>query len=537
MELDPEAGSKVLRLQQKLYRWSLKGIYEMKDIYNLVYHPAVLSLAWKFLKDNRGSRTAGMDGITAKKVIEEIGTDEWLTTVHNRLRNREYQPAPVKRTYIPKGSGKMRPLGIPTLEDRLVQMALKIVLEPIFEAKFKNCSNGFRPNRGPWQAMSQIWSYMRPRNGYEWVIEADLRSCFDNIDHGLLLQRIKTKVKDKKVLALVKAFLKAGILEQGNIHYPVSGSPQGGVISPLFANIYLDVLDEYYYKRFHFLSPSGRRYRLSKGRPMMILQRYADDFVILVKGTREQAEQGLEELRELVRTDLRMELAEEKTGIHSLEEGFEFLGFRVWRGTSQRTGRVSTVILPSKEAEIRFRRKVKEITSRRNGKLPLAAILAELNRLIRGWGNYFRWGWIFKMYAKLDYYIWGRVRKWLRLKHPKRTWTWVRRKYLHPQRHLNGARIWTDGHVSLVKMKLVCRSYDSKTLSGKVVTPYSRPMQTSLTRYLKTSFNDNVYLISDMEKALQRRRPGGEPDEVKASRPVRETVGGNRTLKGHCAPY
>ena len=184
MELDPEAGSKVLRLQQKLYRWSLKGIYEMKHIYNLVYHPAVLSLAWKFLKDNRGSRTAGMDGITAKKVIEEIGTDEWLTTVHNRLRNREYQPAPVKRTYIPKGSGKMRPLGIPTLEDRLVQMALKIVLEPIFEAKFKNCSNGFRPNRGPWQAMSQIWSYMRPRNGYEWVIEADLRSCFDNIDHG-----------------------------------------------------------------------------------------------------------------------------------------------------------------------------------------------------------------------------------------------------------------------------------------------------------------------------------------------------------------
>jgi group II intron reverse transcriptase/maturase len=476
-----------------------------------------------------------MDGITTKKVIEDIGIDEWLTTIQNRLQRRKYQPAPVKRTYIPKGSGKMRPLGIPTLEDRLVQMALKIVLEPIFEAKFKNCSNGFRPGRGPWQAMSQIWSYMRPRNGYEWVIEADLKSCFDNIDHGLLLQRIKMKVKDKKVLALIKAFLKAGVLKEGIIHYPVSGSPQGGVISPLLANIYLDILDDYYHNRFHFLSPSGRRYRLSKGRPMMILHRYADDFIILVKGTREQADQGLEELRNLVRTDLRMELAEEKTGVHSLEEGFEFLGFRVWRGTSQCTGRVSTVIIPSKEAEIRFRRKVKEITSRRNRQLSLSAILGELNRLIRGWGNYFRWGWIFNIYAKLDYYIWGRVRKWLRKKHPKRTWTWVRRKYLHPQRHLNGVRVWADEQICLIKMKLCCRSYDSKTLSGNVVTPYNRPMQTSLTRFHDISFSDNVSLLSAMERSLLRQRSGGEPDEVKASRPVRETAGGNGVRKSHRA--
>ena len=507
LELDPEAGSKVLRLQQKLYRWSKEGTYDLKDIYNLVYHPAVLSLAWKFLKNNRGSCTAGMDGITRKKVIEEIGTDEWLTIVQDKLRERKYQPAPVRRTYIPKGLGKMRPLGIPTLEDRLVQMALKLVLEPIFEAQFKNCSNGFRPGRGPWQAMSQIWNYMRPQNGYNWVIEADLKSCFDNIDHSLLLQRMRKKVRDKKVLAIIKAFLKAGVLEQGIIYHPVSGSPQGGVISPLLANIYLDVLDEHYEKHYHRKTHSMKQTMVRNGQAILRHERYADDFVILVKGTKEQAEQALTELRGLVRTDLRMELAEEKTGIHSLEEGFEFLGFRIWRGTSQCTGRVSTVILPSKEAEIRFRRKVKEITSRRNLKEPLKEILYQLNRLILGWGNYFRWGWISKIYSKLDYYVWGRVRKWLRRKHPQRTWGWVRRKYLLPQRKFNNMRVWTDGDKTLISMRDACRSHNSKPLNGKVITPFSWPLQTILTRFSKMSFNNNIYLISDMEKVLRRRRP------------------------------
>jgi RNA-directed DNA polymerase len=151
LELDPNAGAKVLRLQQKLYRWSLKGPYELKDIHNLVHHPAVLSLAWSLLKSNQGSRTAGTDGITVMTIKDEIGVGEWLTKIQCRLRERTYKPSPVRRAYIPKVSkpGKMRPLGIPTLEDRLVQMALKIVLEPVFEAQFKGCSHGFRPNRGP----------------------------------------------------------------------------------------------------------------------------------------------------------------------------------------------------------------------------------------------------------------------------------------------------------------------------------------------------------------------------------------------------
>jgi RNA-directed DNA polymerase len=377
---------------------------------------------------------------------------------------------------------------------------------------------------------------MRPRNGYEWVIEADLRGCFDNIDHGLLLQRIRTKVKDKKVLSLVKAFLKAGVMEQGRVQYLVSGSPQGGVISPLLANIYLDVLDEHYHNRFHSLTPSAKKYRLTKGKPLMRLVRYADDFVILVKGTREQAENALEELRGLVLTELRMELAEEKTGIGSLEDGFEFLGFRFWRGPSLRTGKISTIILPSKEAIIRFRRKVKEITSRRNVCLPLEEILKRLNSLLLGWGNYFRWGWISKLYSKLDYYVWGRVRKWLRMKHPQRTWKWVRRKYLHPQRAFNGMRVWTENRTTLISMRNACRSLPPKAYGDRVVTPFSRPLETMLSGYVFTSFNDHAYLVSYMENVLQRQRSGGEPDEVKASRPVRETAGGNRALKGYCAP-
>ncbi len=516
----------------------MKGTYELKDIYNLVHHPAVLNLAWSLLKSNHGSRTAGADGITAKIVKDKIGVDEWLTGVQRRLRERAYKPSPVRRTYIPKASkpGKMRPLGIPTLEDRLVQMALKILLEPVFEAKFKGCSHGFRPGRGPWYAVSQVWSYMRPQNGYRWVIEADLRGCFDNINHGLLLQRIRARIKDKKVLSLVRAFLKAGVLDQGRVHYSVSGTPQGGVISPLLANIYLDVLDEHYHQRFHSLTPSAKKWRLTKGKPLLRLVRYADDFVILVKGTREQAEEALKELRELVKTDLRMELAEEKTGIYPLEDGFEFLGFRFWRGPSLRTGKISTIILPSKEAIIRFRRKVKEITSRRNVCLPLEEILKRLNSLLLGWGNYFRWGWIFRQYSKLDYYVWGRVRKWLRMKHPQRTWKWVRRKYLHPQKAFNGMRVWTENRTTLISMRSACRSFPPKAYGDRVVTPFSKPLETTLSRYVSTSFNDYAYFISDMEKVLQRRRSGGEPDEVKVSRPVRETAGGNGTHKGYRAP-
>ena len=362
MELIPkaEAKDKVLHLGRKLYRWSKEENYEFKRVYNLVYNPYVLSLAWYLLQKNQGSRTAGTDGITRKIVENEIGVEQWLTDIQMKLRNKTYSPDIIRRTYIPKyGKLEMRPLGIPTLEDRLVQMALKIILEPIFEAKFKGCSLGFRPSRGPIQAISMVRLYMRPASQYDWVIEADIKNCFGNINHGILLRQVKRTVADKKVISLIKGFLKSRIMEEGEVHFPVTGSPQGGIISPLLANVYLNQLDELYHNKYHTMTIHYRRKEISQGKPVLRLIRYADDFIILVKGNQEQAENELKRLRNFTRNTLKMELAEEKTGIRSLHEGFGFLGYNFIRGKSLRTRKESTILLPSREAIIKFPRKIK----------------------------------------------------------------------------------------------------------------------------------------------------------------------------------
>ena len=273
-----ETTGKVLYLQRKLYRWSIGGDQDFGRLYNLTYNPYFLSLAWYMLKNNNGSRTSGVDNVTLKMVEEEIGANIWLTKIQGSLRNRTYKPDLIRRCFIPKpGKDTMRPLGIPTLEDRLVQMVLKLILEPIFEASFRSCSLGFRPNRGPIHAIAQVQRYMKPGLKYDWVIEADIRDCFGNIDHTILLRRMKGKVKDKRILSLTRSFLKAGVLEDGKVTYPISGSPQGGIISPLLANIYLDQMDEIYDEKYHQTSKYERLLNARDGKPVLRLVRYADD--------------------------------------------------------------------------------------------------------------------------------------------------------------------------------------------------------------------------------------------------------------------
>ena len=332
-----EATDKVLDLQCKLHRWSEDRRQRFKRLYNLTYNPYVLSLAWHMLKNNNGSRTAGVDGVKLKMVEEEIGVDQWLMGIQELLREKTFKPDLIRRCYIPKpGKSTKRPLGIPTLEDRLVQMALKLILEPIFEASFRSCSTGFRPNRGPIQAIAQVQRYMKPNLRYDWVIEADIRDCFGNINHTFLLQRMGKRVKDKRILSLTKSFLKAGVLEDGKVTQPTSGSPQGGIISPLLANIYLDQMDEIYDEKYHQTNKYERKLNAEDGIPILRLVRYADDFIILVRGDRTIAEESLRELHDIVRNKLKMELAEEKTGIHKLEDGFNFLGYNFRRGSSLR---------------------------------------------------------------------------------------------------------------------------------------------------------------------------------------------------------
>jgi RNA-directed DNA polymerase len=222
---------RVSEMQAKLHRWAVADAgRRFDDLFNLVHDPATLIVAWDRVATNRGATTPGSDGWTVARIDREIGVHEFLDDLRSRIKSREFRPEPVRERRIPKpgGSGKVRRLGIPTVTDRVVQAALKLVLEPIFEADFESVSYGFRPERRAHDAIAEIHHY--GTQGYRWVLDADIEACFDRIDHGALMDRVRVRVKDKRVLALVKAFLKAGILtELGEYEDTHTGTPQGGL--------------------------------------------------------------------------------------------------------------------------------------------------------------------------------------------------------------------------------------------------------------------------------------------------------------------
>ena len=259
-----EARARVLEIQTKLHRWA--GDDEGRrfdDLFNLVCDPAFLVVAWSRVPSNKGARTAGVDGASAYD-IQHRGVGAFLNDLRVDLKARTFQPLPVRERSIPKpGTRKRRRLGIPTVRDRVVQAACKLVLEPIFEADFHPCSYGFRPNRRAQDAIAEV-HYLGSRT-YEWVLEADIEACFDTIDHTALMDRVRRRVGDRRVLALVKAFLKAGILtEDGHQRDNTSGTPQGGILSPLLANIALSVLDDHFVANWAATGNSTQRSRRRK---------------------------------------------------------------------------------------------------------------------------------------------------------------------------------------------------------------------------------------------------------------------------------
>jgi len=240
-----EARARVLGIQTKLHRWATEESgRRFDDLFNLVTDPAFLRVAWHRVRGNKGARTAGVDGATARYISVVRGEESFLAELRADLKARQFVPLPVRERMIPKSGGRMRRLGIPTVRDRVVQAALKLVLEPIWEADFRPCSYGFRPNRRAHDAIAEI--HLLTTNSYEWVVDADIEACFDTIDHTALLGRLRRRIEDKRVLALVKAFLKAGVLTaEGADRETATGTPQGGILSPLLANIALSVLDDH----------------------------------------------------------------------------------------------------------------------------------------------------------------------------------------------------------------------------------------------------------------------------------------------------
>ena len=281
---------RVSEMQTKLHRWAAADPgRRFDDLFNFVHDPATLIVAFDRVAGNTGSRTPGVDGLTVADVEEQIGVPGFLDDLRAQLKAGTFRPLPVRERKIPKpgGSGKVRKLGIPTVADRVVQAALKLVLEPIFEADFVPVSYGFRPMRRAHDAIAEIHQF--GTQGYRWVLDADIEACFDSIDHTALMDRVRVRVKDKRVLALVKAFLKAGVLtELGENKDTHTGTPQGGILSPLLANIALAVLDEHLHGPWR---PGGamstaylRSRRRVQGLPNWRIVRYADDFVVLVHG-------------------------------------------------------------------------------------------------------------------------------------------------------------------------------------------------------------------------------------------------------------
>ena len=421
------AQERVLHFQRKLHEWASNDAERgFRDLWNLVCDPATLVVAWSRVSRNRGSRTAGIDAAT-RRHVEALGVERFLRELRDELKAGEFRPLPVRERMIPKPDGRRRRLGIPTLKDRVVQMALKLVLEPIFETGFYPSSYAYRPGRRAQDAIAEI-HYFTTRT-YEWIVETDIEACFDRLPHRLVGDEVGRRIGDKRVLGLVRAFLKAGLMrETGRLERTVTGTPQGGIASPLLANIALSALDRQYEADWQEMSRSpGRRQHLQRrGHPTYRLVRYADDLVVLVKGTREQAQALLDRLAWRVEA-LGLSLKSEKTAVTHIDEGFVFLGQRIVRRPKGPKRHVYTFV--SDEALASARRKVKALTGRSTINLELSELIAALNPVLRGWGNYFRHAAAKRTLVYLGYYAWWRVGRWLRKKHPRMTWKQIQRRY------------------------------------------------------------------------------------------------------------
>ena len=348
------ASGMVRRMQAKLHRWAAGDPGRcFGDLFNLVYDPAFLVVAWDRVATNKGARTAGIDKATVAMIETRVGAGVFLGQVRDTLKSGGFRPVEVRQVMIPKGNtGKFRKLGIPTIADRVVQASLKLVLEPIFEADFKPCSYGFRPSRRAHDAISEIhYLASAPRN-YQWVFETDIKACFDEIDHVALMDRLRARVKDKRICSLVKAFLKSGVLtELGDREETWTGTPQGGILSPLLANIALSALDDYFDRQWRreMGTQSQRRTRRINGQGNWKLVRYADDLILMVSGDRCHAEALREEVAAAL-APLGLRLAPEKTRTVHIDEGFDFLGFHIRRMRKPGTQKYYVYTKPSRKA-------------------------------------------------------------------------------------------------------------------------------------------------------------------------------------------
>lgn len=351
--------------------------FKHHSLIDKVYKRLNLHIAFEKVKAKQGA--GGIDGVGIKQFEQNLEPN--LEEIHRLLYEDKYQPLALRRVYIPKPNGDKRPLGVPAIRDRVVQQALLNRLSKIFEVKFKDSSYGFRPKKSSLQAVRQVEEYLRA--GYQWVAEVDIESFFDTLDHEKLIDLVAEEIADGRVLRLIRSFLKAGVMEEMKIKYQTTGTPQGGVISPLLANIYLHPYDEE-------MTKVGYK-----------IVRYADDIVIMCRG-RHEAEEALSKTREILEGRLNLKLNPAKTRITHKSKAFEFLGYLFGSGYSDYK-------IPRKQATKTFKDKVRWHT-RRNQPKSMLQVIKELNPIIRGWRNYFKHGNSKRIFWELDCWVEKRLR-------------------------------------------------------------------------------------------------------------------------------
>ena len=387
-------------------------------LHDLLWEREWLETALDAVLDNEGSKTAGVDEVSKRDLFDVDGKKraEFLDELQRELRTRNYHPFPVLRKYIPKRKKEeLRPIGIPTLKDRVVQMLLKMILEPIFECDFLDNSNGFRLGRSTMECVLPLYQYGNEHFNYNYVIEGDIEGCFDNIDHETLMKSVQKRIGDKKVLRLIWRFLKAPVKELKILSKTKKGTPQGGILSPLLANIYLNEFDHYWLEHWGSFTDYQRKQRLKHGQANCVLFRYADDFILSAKGTREGVESIMKDITHYFAEQLKLNLSTDKTRIAPIDERFKFLGFQISR--EQLWGFKCVRMRPTQENVIRCKTKLQLMLGKEAEQDDPQMKVASISQMFKGWSGYFYRVNSYEQFLALDYYAKQLFLQWYCRKH------------------------------------------------------------------------------------------------------------------------